>query len=83
MRVLLVALDLGAAGFVATDRAKAETHLLLFDVDLDNLELVLLADVELGCLAGSFARFRDMAEAFNALGDFNESAELRGPEDLP
>ena len=50
MRVLLVALDLGAAGFVAADRAKAETHLLLFDVDLDDLELVLLADFELGRL---------------------------------
>jgi len=60
--VVALLLDLGAAGFVSAGyRAKAETHLLLFDVDLDDLELVLLTDVELGGLARPFASFSDVA----------------------
>jgi len=78
----LVVLNLGAAGFVAGHRAQAEAHLLLFDVDLDDLEVVLLTGFELRGLAGHFAGFRDVAEAFNALGDFNESAELGGAKYL-
>src|ERR1700752_5347943 len=73
---------MGRAGFVSADRAKAESHLLLLDVDLDDLELMLLADLELRRLAGNFAGFRDVAETFHALGDFNESAELRGAKHL-
>ena len=37
---------------------------------------------ELWRLAGHFAGFGDVAEALNALGDFNESAELRGAQNL-
>src|SRR3974390_2342040 len=57
VRALLVVLDLGAAGFVMRNRTQAEAHLLLFDVDLDDFEVVLLADLELRGLAGLFAGF--------------------------
>src|SRR5208282_5729328 len=81
VRIRLVVLDLGAAGFVSHS-AQAESHLFLFHVDLDDLEFVLLALLELGRRAVFTHCFRDMAEAFNALRYFNESAELRGAEYL-
>src|SRR6516165_10787482 len=80
--IRLVALHLGAAGFVAGDRAEAETHLLLFDVDLDDLELMLLTRLELGWLTGLLTGLRDVTEAFNALRDLDEGAELSGAEHL-
>src|SRR5438876_6995744 len=79
--IRLVVLDLGAAGFV-TDCAEAETHFLLFHIDLDDLELVLHACFKLGSTTGIVAGFGDVAETLNALGDFNESAELSGAEHL-
>src|SRR5271168_4481784 len=60
---LLVALDLGAAGFFA-DSADAETHLLLFLVHLDDLELVLRVHIELDRLVARIDRFGDVAETF-------------------
>src|SRR4051794_5978137 len=74
-------LDLGAAGFVA-DGAQAQAYLLLFHIDLDDLEIVLLALIELGRAAVFAYRLGDMAETFHALGDLNERAELRGAKNL-
>ena len=68
---------LHGATFVA-DRAQAEAHLLLFHIDLDDLEFELLTLIELSRGAVFTDCLRDMAQAFNALCDFYESAELRG-----
>ncbi len=78
---LLVALDFGAGGFFA-DRLDAQADLLLFLVHLDDLELVLVADLQRDLLAGIVDCFGDVAEAFDTFSDFNEGAELRGAQDL-
>ena len=59
-----------------------EADLLLFLVHLDDLELVLVADLQVDLLAGVVDRFGDVAEAFDAFGDLDEGAELRGAQDL-
>jgi hypothetical protein len=79
--LLLVDLDLGAAGFFA-DCADAEAYLLLFLVHLDDLELVLVVDLELDRLAVIVDRFGDVAETFDTFRDFNEGSELRGAQNL-
>src|ERR1700735_3723378 len=78
----LVVLDFSAAGFVATDCAKAETDLLLFHVDLDDLELVLHAGFELRRLAGLVACFGDVAKTLNPFSNLDEGAELRSAQNL-
>jgi hypothetical protein len=78
---LLVALYCLAAGFVA-DGTQAQAYLLFFHVDLDDFELVLVALVHLGRRAAVIDSFRDVAEAFDSVRDFNECAKLRGAEHL-
>ena len=74
---LLVAFDFGAAGFFA-DGLDRETDLLLLLVDLDDLELVLVANLKFDLLAGIVDRFGDVAEAFDSFGDLDEGSKLRG-----
>ena len=74
-------LDFRTAGFFA-NCADAETDFLLFHVHLDDLELVLLTLFERQRLAVSIHRFRDVAEAFDSFGNFDEGAELRSPQNL-
>src|SRR5579862_2280695 len=81
MARLLVVLDRGAAGLMA-DGAQAQAHLLLFHVDLDDLEVVLLALLELGRAAVFAHRLGDVAQTFHTLGDFHEGPELRGTQNL-
>ncbi len=83
MRTVLVVFDGRAAGFLATDRTQAEANLLLFHVDLDDLEVVLQALLERGSgHRRAIAGFGDVAEALNTLGNFDECAELRGAKNL-
>ena len=77
----LVLLDFGAAGFFA-DGADGEADLLLFLAHLDDLELVLVAYIELDGLAVVADRLGDVAETFDAFRDFDEGSELRGTQDL-
>ena len=52
-------------------------------VHLDDLELVLLTDFELRSASPVLVDcFGDVAQALDALGDLNESAELRGAQHL-
>jgi len=78
---LLVAFDFGTAGFFANclDR---EADLLLFLVDLDDLELVLVANLEVDLLAGVVDCLGDVAEALDSFGDLDEGSELRGAQCL-
>ena len=77
-----VLLNLGATGLLAVDSTETESHLLLFDVDLDDLELVLHAGFQAGVASFTLTSFGDMAESFDALGDFNERAKLGGAQNL-
>src|SRR5512146_1869843 len=76
--IRLVGFNLCAACFVAANCAQAQADLLLLDVDLDDLELVLKASFKLG--SAVIASFGDVAKTLNALGDLNESTELRCPQ---
>ena len=82
MALLLVALDLGAASLVVRSGAQAEAHLLLFHVDLDDLELVLQAGFQLGRSAALVSGLGDVAQSLHALRDLDKRAELRRPEHL-
>ena len=62
--------------------AQAQAHLLLFHVDLDDLEVVLQALLELGVAIDVVAGLGDVAETLHALGDFDKCAELRGAQNL-
>ena len=80
MGILLVALDLSTACLVVRSGTQAEAHLLLFDVDFDDLEFVLLACFQLG--AGFVTGLGDVAETLNTFRDFDKGAELRRAKNL-
>ena len=75
-----MALDLGAARFLAY--AEAQAHLLLVLVHLDDLEVVLRVILQLHRNVVLVDGLRDLAQALDALGDLNERAELRRPQNL-
>ena len=79
MRIRLVALHLDAAGLVA-NCAQAQAHLLLFDVDLDDLEVVF--ETRLKLRAAVVAGLGDVAKSLHALRDLDKRAELRRPQHL-
>src|SRR5581483_7463302 len=81
MGALLVVLHLGAAGLVPNG-TQAQTHLLLFHVNLDDLEVVFLARFELGVGIARIASLGDMAQALDSFRDLDEGAELRGTQHL-
>ena len=70
----LVELDFGAAGFFANGLDR-KPDFLLFLVHLDDLELVLVADVQIDLLALVVDSFRDVAETLDSFGDFDEGSE--------
>jgi len=78
----LVVLNLGAAGFVTADCAQAEAHLLLFHVDLDDLEVVLKTGFELGRAAGLIAGLGDVAKSSTPSAISTKRAELRCAQHL-
>src|SRR5215469_3771199 len=79
--VLLVVLHNLPAGLVA-NRAQAEAHLLLFHVDLDDLEFVFVVLLELRRLAVVAHCFGDVAETLHTLGNLDERAELSRAQHL-
>src|ERR1700679_1794373 len=71
---LLVGFHFHAGGFFA-DGADAESDLLFFGTHLDDLEIVFESGLEGHGLAVSVDRFRFVAQAFDAFGDFHERAK--------
>src|SRR5579863_5732542 len=70
-------------GFVsAGTRTQAEADLFFLDVDLDDLEVVFQTLLERGVAIDRIAGFGDVAKTLDALGNFNERAELRGAQNL-
>src|SRR6476620_436560 len=78
---MLVSFHVRAAGFFA-DRTQAEANFLLFGVHLDDLEVVFLSGFQFGWSAAGVSGFRVMAEPFNTLCNFHESAELGQPQNF-
>src|SRR5580704_2849061 len=71
---LLVGFHFHAGSFLA-DGADAESDLLFFGTHLDDLEIVFESGLKGHGLAVSVDRFRFVAQAFDAFGDFDERAE--------
>src|SRR6185437_15215524 len=77
----LVVFHFRAGGFLA-DGLEAEADLLLVVAHLDDLEVVLVADVERELVSALVDCLGDVAETLDALGDLDEGAELRGAQNL-
>src|SRR5205807_1400017 len=74
----LVQLDLGSA-CLFPDSPDAEADLLFVLIHLDDLEVVNRINLKLHWRPVLVDSLGHMAEALDALGDFNERAELSGP----
>src|SRR5579864_7848224 len=78
---LLVGFDFRAGRFF-TNCADAEADFLLLGIHLDDLEVVLQARLQVQRLSVFVSGFRLVAEALDALGDFDESTECRYAQDF-
>src|SRR5581483_5563542 len=78
---MLIGLNVGPAGFCAYG-AQAQSNFLFILVHLDDLEVVLLAGLQLYRTAVRISGFRVVAKPFDAIGNLNERAELRKPQYL-
>ena len=80
-RRVLVGLDFLARCFFA-DGTDAQANFLFFLIHLDDLEVVLVAGLEMHRLSVAIDGFGVVAEAFDALSDFDECAEVGHAQNL-
>src|SRR5262249_1355271 len=78
---VLVSFHVGAAGLFASG-PEGQADLLFFRIHLDDLEIVLLAGIQLDRGAIGIGGFRVVAQPLHALGNFHEGAELRQAQHL-